>query len=352
MLIRFGFCEKGNGKLGLGYGRPIISEDKLIELFNRVSLMRYDGLRLITDKCCEVAVAADVDQYFIPAAVDQDGIKYEMNYPSIEYCIFSLIMLMREYGASISGYLLSRMHSLFKHNGQTGFNRYMQSVIYVSTIKVTARRKISYIDIIDRMKSYSFTVAMESGFPAEEITEISDIYTSSRFNARNYSEYKPISVNFNRYYYDIVAYYLRATKLTDSYSEYIFYYRVIEYFFDSRVKERKSLKNVLKRYASPSSLMSKLQGYEDDLINYYKDNTVKFSSGSKLVWKNREMFYGTLGKRIYNTRNALVHSKRSQNENTYRPNQDEITLKKEIPLIRAVAELVIVGSASGFTSDS
>ena len=44
-------------------------------------------------------------------------------------------------------------------------------------------------------------------------------------------------------------------------------------------------------------------------------------------------------------RNAVVHSKRGQADKQYSPYTDTDVLKKELPLIRAVAELVIITSS-------
>ncbi len=45
---------------------------------------------------------------------------------------------------------------------------------------------------------------------------------------------------------------------------------------------------------------------------------------------------------IYNTRNALVHSKRSQSDKQYRPKKHKAAFMKELPLIQVIAELIII----------
>ena len=52
-----------------------------------------------------------------------------------------------------------------------------------------------------------------------------------------------------------------------------------------------------------------------------------------------------LATRIYETRNALVHSKSEQITNQYRPYEIKKELMLEIVLIRSVAELVIINSS-------
>ena len=52
-----------------------------------------------------------------------------------------------------------------------------------------------------------------------------------------------------------------------------------------------------------------------------------------------------IAKRIYKTRNAITHSKKDQTDKQYSPYTDTDALKKELPLIRSVAELVIINSS-------
>lgn len=52
-----------------------------------------------------------------------------------------------------------------------------------------------------------------------------------------------------------------------------------------------------------------------------------------------------LANRIYETRNALVHSKSEQIANQYRPYDNKKDLASEIALIKAVAESVLINSS-------
>ena len=84
-----------------------------------------------------------------------------------------------------------------------------------------------------------------------------------------------------------------------------------------------------------------------EYLDFLSDNSVKFSDGNKINWdnKNSDNIIGDISNRIYNTRNALVHSKEMENSK-YKPFQDEKILSKEIPLIRIIAEKLIILSAS------
>ena len=80
---------------------------------------------------------------------------------------------------------------------------------------------------------------------------------------------------------------------------------------------------------------------------YYQNTFIPFTSSTKtkIGWTDTQGVITNIATRIYETRNALVHSKSEQAENQYRPYKDKKDLIREIALIRAVAELVIINSS-------
>ncbi len=104
-----------------------------------------------------------------------------------------------------------------------------------------------------------------------------------------------------------------------------------------------SLKYVLKEYVFINRLLSALDEWNSSLKNYYKNNNVVFS-GSKedlIAWSDVNVVYTNLSNRIYNTRNALAHSKSSEINKQYKPKKHKAALSKELPLIQVIAELII-----------
>ena len=75
--------------------------------------------------------------------------------------------------------------------------------------------------------------------------------------------------------------------------------------------------------------------------------SVSFTGNSqlKIAWNDLGGVYTSLAKRIYATRNALVHSKSGQNDKLYKPLKHKEVLRKELPLVQVVAEMVIVKSS-------
>lgn len=138
-----------------------------------------------------------------------------------------------------------------------------------------------------------------------------------------------------------------------------------------RISERDALGLTLKKYITIDSLKKRIDS--DYLVNYdetnhyyfceiaysvyprnyfyYKDNIVPFSEGAKVDLESidKNEIYENLKNRIYDTRNAIVHSKASAEIDTvdgyYNPFEDAKDLRKEIPLMKAIAEQIIIKTA-------
>lgn len=77
---------------------------------------------------------------------------------------------------------------------------------------------------------------------------------------------------------------------------------------------------------------------------YVKEDPFSETSNTKAVrinWNETQGVYGNLAKRIYATRNSLVHNK-SNYSNTYNPYEDMEELKKEIAFLKSISELVFI----------
>ena len=109
--------------------------------------------------------------------------------------------------------------------------------------------------------------------------------------------------------------------------------------------ELESLKYVLKEYINIEQLKEKLKQIDLESILYYQNNKVSFCKAPTISWNDVEGVYTQIAKRIYFTRNALIHSKSGKNRERYRPYKDEKSLQKEIPLVRVIAEMIIINSS-------
>lgn len=144
----------------------------------------------------------------------------------------------------------------------------------------------------------------------------------------------------------------------------------IKYNSLMRITEQNVLELVLKNYVDIDILKKQIDkdfyykaDYDDNLIRYgdyvkhsenrehYMNHMVSFSKGNKvdLDGDDVDVIYKNLKERIYKTRNAIVHSKASVentvSNNYYKPFENDVELENEIPLIKAIAEQIIINTA-------
>ena len=209
-----------------------------------------------------------------------------------------------------------------------------------------------------------------------------------------------------KYNPDLIIHFKKAMSSNDIATQYLSYYHIIEYYFDSvynkyvveEVKnwlrdpqisleedssilylvdkakkirgktsedgqgnEFDALRLVLKKYVDidklklkleknyPKDRIKKIYGVEieeSNIYEFYKRKSVDFL-GTNLIldFNNEDTAYSNIRNRIYKTRNSLVHSKDNYTFKTYHPYDDEEHLKKEIPLIKMIAIEIIIKSS-------
>ena len=115
--------------------------------------------------------------------------------------------------------------------------------------------------------------------------------------------------------------------------------------------ELEALELTIKAFISTEELLANLCEYDPALIGYYKTHEVSFSNGDTVNFEDvlNEKLPKKIAARIYKTRNSLVHSKsnntRVKDRGIYHPFSDEKELAKEIPLMKLIAEAIIIKSA-------
>ena len=109
--------------------------------------------------------------------------------------------------------------------------------------------------------------------------------------------------------------------------------------------EKESLKYVLTEYVPIDELKARIDAINPASVNYYQNNKVSFCNATSISWTDLQGVYTKIRDRVYNTRNSLVHSKSGKNFQRYRPYKDETQLQLEIPLVQAIAELIIINSS-------
>lgn len=385
----------------------VIVNAELQELYDKVCSMRNDALELYTGYDYEVGIDLDYpmmrNQEFPVISEDiANSIQYELGVPTIEYCIYLLIQskdTMNQQQGRNSRMLPMRLRKPFDRYVSNNDNISLATLLpkMIGELSLKIKNMNSYAKDLSSFRNYKTSFVFEfmykSGIALIEFTDIVDMFHMNN-SIRGRLDVTQISTQpLRKYTNDVVDYYKQALASNDPYIKFISFYHVMEYFFDEVFKrklvtdlkdkithpdfsyknedkiydialfvknrlrmndetgqgnELESLKYVLSEYLSIDDLKARIDAIDLNAVQYYKNNKVSFCNAPVISWSDTQGVFTQLARRIYFTRNSLVHSKSGKNKERYRPYQDEKQLQLEIPLVKAVAELIIINSSEIF----
>lgn len=113
------------------------------------------------------------------------------------------------------------------------------------------------------------------------------------------------------------------------------------------INEQVALRLTLEKYVSIQQLAADLNTFDPTLLNWYSSHVVSFCEGNIVSFEHPEDpdVAKALANRIYRTRNALVHSKEGS-KGKFSPFSDDRELVPEVPLMRFVAEQIILATST------
>ena len=324
------------------------------------------------------------------ALVDSvNNVSYSIGLPSIEYILFLL--------DTIAETVKTDDRRILRYVRMRGFLHYADDItellsmlLRVHTLKITSTEYKS-VDLLRKCAtSYRFECMYTEGVPITEYSDVKDIYRVTLFRSHNRKVMdSPPQRIYNR---EVLDYYAMAMESRDPFTQYISFYHVIEHYFDAvfrrklideirskithvgfsyknddslyelakfvrkhmssdddrgKGNEFESLRYVLMEYVPIDELKTRIDALDPSAKDFYQSSLVVFTTSkkTKIAWSDAQGVYTNLATRIYETRNALVHSKSEQANNQYRPYENRKDLLQEMPLIRAVAELVITNTS-------
>lgn len=380
-----------------------ISNSELQELYDKVSIMGTNGLELYSENNYEIALNIDHPimrwQEFLLVSDDSvNGISYEIGYPTIEYSLYLLMLIIdmnHQQGRRIEA-LPVRLRSPYGIHINSEMGDTLETILpkrigeFSLKIKNTSADYKS-LDMFRKMKtSFIFEFMYKTGNYLIEFLDILDMFPINRGMRKRANGMQIDTPPLREYSEDVVDYYKQALASNDPYIKYISFYHIMEYFYDEIFKrkmvtdlknkithpdfsykdddkifeiakfvknrlrmndetgqgnELESLKYVLKEYVSIDDLKTRINTIDSNALNYYQNNKVSFCNAPIIGWADSQGVFTQMAKRIYFTRNSLVHSKSGKNKERYRPYQDEKQLQLEIPLVKAVAEAIIINSS-------
>lgn len=257
----------------------------------------------------------------------------------------------------------------------------------ILTVKIVAPVECSLSVFKKMLRSYLFNISYNNNI-VFTVVDLSEERQPLRRNVRRGGQLFP----YKSYNLELIKYYYQGVSTDIPFTQYLAFYHVAEFFFQtiseqeafeeikrfitrpsfsphrkedirqfySKIKkkirdqredgawdERTGLLLCLKKYITDvEELKNSISAIDPSAIDYYKNNVVPFADEGKEINFNdiSDGIYAVIRNRIYSVRNAIVHSKEGERLR-YEPFKHDQDLSKEIPLIRAVSEEIIINSA-------
>lgn len=332
-----------------------------------------------------------------------NGITYELGLSSFEHCLTLLIrysMLLERGQVDHAPRLLARRGPYRPGweddegaDGSVPWETMIRNALRLTSVKVTSNKALPQTKLKELADAYAFTLMYRTGYCIGEYQDIQDAlsYGSVRYYIRHGIDDidTPPAMTYEK---DVIDYYSLALSSDDVYVRYISFYHVLEFHFERVFRkemsqllrdeivrpdfsytsdaklygvvktiskelgathdrgfgnEEKELGYVLKAYVNMAHLRTRIEEIERGAQEFYEREKCPFTQKKTTVdWSSDDDALKAIVKRVYEARNALIHSKDRDDTNSYRyrPYKDEKKLRKELPLIQALAEQVIIGS--------
>lgn len=378
-------------------GHTYIEDTSNIErIIDNMAAMDKSDNAIYNDTTYEIALDRRID---IIRIVDRDDwgiiedcenhINYKIDNASYEYIIWFLSSLDDRELRRVRDFSFSRLGGGYRNDGQEDeqksllefLRRNMRSLI---TLKIQCASKKTKIQFEQFFDSFRFQLANSFNEVIMPLNDLRDLCVTvvGRRTTTSTSEFtapKRVYVTelTNQYYMGL------SSKLP--FVQFISYYHVMEYYFEKvynddmikslqdkissprfsikreqdikeivrfvtkkvhdkneryDINELEALELVLRKYIDISELLNNISTMT---IEYYKTYEVPFSKGDIVDFNDatNPKLYKKMAARIYKTRNSIIHSK-SGEKAVYSPFKDDEALEKEIPLLRYIAEEIII----------
>lgn len=382
----------------------IISNSELKELYDRTMSIRNENLELYSENYYEIAIDLDYpllrrESYPVVSDDTANGIKYTLGFPTMEYCAFLLIGIVdirnsqNSRRVSLPTHLMRPFDSIRRFGNdvqELSLKNLLPRMIGELSLKLETTNEKSLGAFRKYKTSFIFQFMYRSGLALIEFPNIGEMFHLNR-TIRERVDFQQLDTPpLREYMGDVVDYYKLALSSNDAYIKYISFYHIMEYFYDEVFKKKmindlrdkitnpgfsyknddkiyemalfiknrlkmndesgqgnelESLKYVLNEYIVIEELKNRIASIDSNAVLYYQSTKVAFCNAPTIPWADLQGVYTQLARRVYFTRNSLVHSKSGKNQERYKPYKDESELQKEIPLVKAISELIIINSS-------
>lgn len=327
----------------------------------------------------------------------ENQLTYKLSFASEEYLSHILVKIAETEALRVYPFSKIRVRRYFERcEGEFDIYDLLRGIFsHYITLNIQSNRSKSFDDFSKYSNSFLFQLSYNLNTPLIELRYIDDVIGSSRLFYGRRARVEEVEAPKRVYLEDLTYHYQMAIATESPLLAYISYYHIAEHFFDkvytddlikgiqekitlpdfstkrrkdilelikyinkrlrirgeeNIINEQEALKLTLKLFLSIDELINKLNTYDPTLLDYYKTTSVKFSGGDvvDLTEPDSEQIYDKLSKRIYKTRNAIVHSKENE-KSRYVPFEDDRVLIKEIPLLRFIGEDIILKNSGSIS---
>ena len=342
---------------------------------------------------------------FFSVEDSENGLTYRLGPPSDEYITFLFCRLIDMHGSevmfrhplqSFNAQGIRTLQSEIQQNPIDVFDFFRRTNSRMLTLSVKSEQEIGFEELYSHATAMLFELGFNLDIALVPQRNPETVLRPNRIARMSRLEIGEIAAPRRRYDPELVYHYESAIGSNNLVLQYISYYHILEHFFEkvfwddllahfrksitrpgfsyekdsdvmSLIKklrkqvemrddsytfsEEDALGLTLERFLDIDTLVEELVEYDEDLLEYYRNRAASFSSGPRIDLRGPDpsIIRKNLSGRIYKTRCALVHRKANK-RSQYEPFKNERELAKEIPLLRFIAEQVMINSASVFAA--
>lgn len=347
-------------------------------------------------------LAKETTKIFLPSRYRENNIsdeinkiKYSYGEPSDEYIIYLLIQISR-LDRRISKRIFDPLRYLRRSQRETGqqtlfnptvFDVLRHSLPGIETIKISSENDLKKSRFEQLMYSYLFSLSYNLSLSVYPLRFFDELFSPLRVGRLRRLSREEIEPPKRTYINDLILHYQKGVSSESLDHQYLSYYHILEHFFEKiynedlidkmrdeltqpgfsykrktdieklikiiqkklkykneefQINELEALELVFRKYIHDvEEVRAELDNVNPELIEYFKTTEVSFSKGNKVNFEIEAEVFKNLSKRIYYTRNSIVHSKETEKEK-YVPFKNDKDLINEIYLMRILAEQVIL----------
>ena len=266
-----------------------------------------------------------------------------------------------------------------------------EGLMRFETLTIKSTKPLNKLAFEQYSYSYIFSLSYNLSYTIYPLRFFDEFFSPLRIGRIRRNSFDSIEPPKRTYVNDLILHYQKALSSESLDHQYLSFYHVIEHFFEKiynedllqrvkseltkpgfsykkkndieglikivqnrtkiqreefQVNELEALELTLRKYITDTNeLKTEINEIESSLIDYYKANDVPFSKGPKVNFDlPPDEIYKSLSKRIYFTRNSIVHSKETEKQK-YTPFKDDKDLIHEIYLMRIITEKVILNNS-------